>query len=215
MEKYLWSKWHSSHLLVPVWVCCSRPTTSLLFPAGWWTTLMQLSNTRCWSLLRSISVSTPPFIVCIFNLLSVVSAVFAHHVEPSLLNSVGFFFCVCLSYICLAVYSLFVLLLLLAAAAGKIFLSKKKWLQNICRLFIITNDSRIIFPYWLTELPLWLVLFWNKAVIKMLSNPPPPSQATHYPVVMLNSEQFCNQCCNCRLQRNENTDIQWYRPQYL
>lgn len=148
MEKYLWSKWQASHLLVPVWVCCSRPTTSLLFPAGWWTALMQLSNTRCWSLLRSISVSTPPFIVCIFNLLSVVSIIFAHHTEPSLLNSVWcFFFVVYLFYIFPAVYSLFVLLL---AATGKIFL----WLQNICRLFIITSDSRIIFPCWPVELTL-------------------------------------------------------------
>lgn len=40
----------------------------------------------------------------------------------------------------------------------------------------------------------------------MLSNPPPPSQATHYQVVMLNSEGYCNQCCNCTLQKNEDID---------
>lgn len=52
--------------LVPEWVCCFRPTTSPLFPAGWWTAVTQLSNPRCCSLLLSLSVS--PLLFTIFYL---------------------------------------------------------------------------------------------------------------------------------------------------
>lgn len=55
--------------LVPEWVCCFRPTTSPLFPAGWWTAVTQLSNPRCCSLLLSLSVSPllSPFSILVWS----------------------------------------------------------------------------------------------------------------------------------------------------